>query len=235
MYNIAIIEDEKKYSDILQGYLERYTVEHGTEFRVFLFTNIANFLLPRSDGFDIAFFDIELPGMNGMDGARAFRESDPDAVIIFITNLAKYAISGYEVGAMNYMLKPVSYNSFSLKLGKAIQHIEKKQFRTLILRTREGIVKVRTIDISYIESRGHTLTFHTDNGDVDVTGKLSDYEEELRDSWFSRCDRCFLVNMQRINRIDDLSVFLRDGEELSVSRRKKKDFLTDFARYASGR
>ena len=61
------------------------------------------------------------------------------------------------------------------------------------------------------------------------------YEEDLRESGFSRCDRCYLVNMQRITRIDDVTVFLRDGTELSISRRKKKDFLEDFTKYAVNR
>lgn len=235
LYNVAIIEDEKKYSDTLREYIDRYASENGKEFKVSLFTSIEDFLLPRSDGFDVVFFDIELPGMNGMDGARRFRESDPDAVIIFITNLAKFAINGYEVGAMDYMLKPVGYNNFSIKLTKAVQRIDKKQFKTLVLRTKEGIFKARSIDISYIESRGHTLTFHTDGGDIDVTGSLTDYEDELRESGFSRCDRCYLVNMQRITRIDDVTVFLRDGSTLSISRRKKKDFLEDFTKYAVNR
>ncbi len=231
MYNIAIIEDERKYSDLLQSYLERYTKENGPAFKTFCFTSIEDFLLPRSEGFDIVFFDIELPGMNGMEGAKRFREFDVDAVIIFVTNLAKYAINGYEVGAMDYVLKPLSYPNFSIKLDKALRRVEQKQFKSLTLRTKEGVFKTRSIDISYIESRGHTLTFHTDTADIDVTGSLGDYEEMLSEAGFARCDRCFLVNMNRIVRADDTSVFLRDGTVLSISRRKKKDFLAAFTQF----
>ena len=233
MYQIAIIEDEKAYSATLEGYLKRYAHEKGAEFKIALFTDMETFLLPRSECFDIVFFDIELPGMNGMDGARRFRRMDPNAVIIFITNLAKFAISGYEVDAMDYMLKPVSYGNLAMKLKKAIRQAEQRKYRMLMLRTKEGIYKVRTVDLQYVESRGHTLTFHTDQGDIDVTGKLSDYEEELALSDFYRCDRCYLVSMARITRTDGNDLFLMDGTRLSISRRKKKGFLAEFARYIS--
>lgn len=231
MIHLAIIEDNAQYLMTLRQYITRYGEEHGLSFHIVAYTNIEDFLLPRSESYDIVFFDIELPGMNGMDGAKRFRQMDSDAVIIFVTNLSKYAVNGYEVDAMDYMLKPVSYNNLALKLQKALQRIEKKQYKTLALHSREGIYKLRSSDIFFIESSGHNLTFHTDSGDITVTGSLSDYEEELKANFFSRCDRCYLVNMQAIAKTDGTIVTLRNGAEITISRRKKKDFLNDFTQY----
>ena len=234
MINLAIIEDNAQYLATLRQYISRFGEEHTQEFHLATYVSIEDFLLPRSESYDIVFFDIELPGMNGMEGAKRFRQMDSDAVIIFVTNLSKYAVNGYEVDAMDYMLKPVSYNNLALKLQKAIQRIEKKQHKTLTLRSRDGIYKLRSKDIYFIESTGHNLTFHTDDGDVTVTGSLSDYEEELKGHSFSRCDRCYLVNMQAIAKTDGTFITLRNGAEITISRRKKKDFLSDFTQYIGG-
>lgn len=231
MLNVAIIEDDNNFAAELKQHVTRYAKDNNVTFNISLFGNVEDFLLPRQDGFDIVFFDIELPGMNGMDGARRFREMDTDAVIIFITSLSRYAVNGYEVDAMDYMIKPITYNNFALKLEKAIRKTESRQYKTIVLRAKDGVRKVRSIDVYYLEVRGHNLTFHTELGAVDATGSLTDYEEELRPYHFSRCNSCYLVNMRAIVRIDGMSIWLKNGEELAISRRKKKEFLDDFTQY----
>ncbi|MCH5315607.1 MAG: response regulator transcription factor [Eubacterium sp.] len=231
MFNIAIIEDDKNFSAMLNESILKFGAEKNLSFNISVFESIENFLIPRQDSFDIVFFDIELPGMNGMDGAKKFRSMDTDAVIIFITSLSKYAVNGYEVDAMDYMVKPITYNNFSLKLEKAIRKTESRQYKTIYIHAKDGVRKVRSIDVYFLEVRGHNLTVHTDNGSVDASGSLSEFEEELRPYNFSRCNSCYLVNMRAIVRIDGMSIWLRNGEELAISRRKKKEFLDDFTQY----
>ncbi|MGN0805902.1 MAG: LytR/AlgR family response regulator transcription factor [Candidatus Coproplasma sp.] len=231
MYNIALIEDDVNFVTSLKQALNRFAEENGHTFIISSFVSVEDFLLPRQDKYDIVIFDIELPGMNGMDGAKRFRLTDSDAVIIFLTSLSRYAVNGYEVEALDYMVKPVTYNNLSLKLNKAIKKCESRQYKTIVLHGREGVSVVRSIDVYYLEVRGHSLTFHTEKGNVEATGSLSDYEEDLKDYNFSRCNSCYIVNMQAISRIDGTTIWLRNGEQIIISRRKKKEFFSDFTQY----
>lgn len=231
MYKIAIIEDDAVFAARLENDMNHIAKDMGKMFDISLFGSIEDFLLPRQGGFDIVFFDIELPGMNGMDGAKRFRQTDSDAVIIFITSLANFAVNGYEVDAMDYMVKPVSYNNLSLKIQKAVRKVDTKQGKTIVLHSREGILKLRSDEVYYMEIQGHYLTVHTDNGIFETTGNLSAFEEELKSYYYSRCNSCYLVNMRAISRIDGMTVYLKNGDVLAVSRRKKKDFLEEFTKY----
>lgn len=232
MLNIAIIEDDADFAAALKDDLTRIAKESGKVFNIYLFSNIENFLLPRSYGFEIVFFDIELPGMNGMTGAKKFRETDMDAVIIFITSLANYAINGYEVGALDYMVKPISYNNLALKVKKAIKKIENKNGKLLVFHSKSGIIKLNSNEVLYMEIMSHTLSIHTDDGScIETTGNLSVFEKELEGYFFSRCNSCYLINMRAVSRIAGMTVYLENGEELAISRRKKKDFLSDFTKY----
>lgn len=231
MYNIAIIEDDIHFSSELKQNLFKIAQKLGEQFNIFTFVSIEDFLLPRRDGFEIVLFDIELPGMNGMDGAKRFRQTDTDAIIIFITSLSNYAISGYEVDALDYMVKPISYNNLCLKIEKAIKKVGDRKHKRIVLHCKESIIKLQTNEICFIEIRGHALSVHSDYGVYESTGTLSVFEEQLKDCFFSRCNSCYLVNMRAISRIEGMTVYLKSGDELAISRRKKKEFLDDFTKY----
>ncbi len=94
MIRVAIVEDEQNSRDKLQRYLARYSKEHGTVFDAEVFTNGAEFVFNYHSGFDMILMDIEMPFMNGMDAARRIRETDADVIIVFITNMANYAVQG---------------------------------------------------------------------------------------------------------------------------------------------
>lgn len=231
MVSIAMIEDDPKFSEALEKALLRYAAENGRVFQIVSYGSIEDFLLPRQIEYDLVFFDIELPGMNGMDGARKFRETDSDAVIIFITQVANLAVRGYEVDASDYIVKPVAYSRLALKLTKALAKVDGKQYRSVVIHSRSGVQKFRSSEIYFAEIRGHDLTFHTERGNFDTTGSLAAYEQELSGCGFSRCNSCYLVNMNSIVKIGGMTVTLVNGEEILISRRKKKEFLAEFTQF----
>lgn len=231
MLSIAVIEDDEKFSAALQKALLKYAADNGMIFQIAAYGSVEDFLLPRQLQYDLVFFDIELPGMNGMDGAKKFRDTDSDAVIIFITQVANLAIKGYEVDAADYIVKPVSYSKLAFKLQKAIARIDEKKYRSVVIHSRNGVQKFRSSEIFFVEIRGHDLTFHTERGNFDTTGSLASYEQALAGYGFSRCNSCYLVNMHSIIRIDGMTVTLVSGEEILISRRKKKEFLEEFTQF----
>ena len=119
-YRVVIVEDEVVYLDALKDMLSSYEKEKEVAFNITAYRDIETFLAEYRKCYDIVFMDIELPGMNGMDGARRLREADSSVVLIFVTNMAQFAVQGYEVNALDYILKPVTYKNFSVKLDRAL-------------------------------------------------------------------------------------------------------------------
>ena len=111
MAKIAVVEDNDAMRAQLCGFIAQYAQESGHQLDVTAFSDGAQLVEPYRPGFDIIFLDIEMPKLGGMPTAERIRRQDPDVVLVFVTNMAQYAIRGYEVDALDFVLKPVSYYS----------------------------------------------------------------------------------------------------------------------------
>lgn len=114
---VIIVEDEKDAADLLQQYLVRYGETKGVEFDVRRYSDVTSFLAGYNNSTDLIFMDIELPDGDGMSAIAKIRERDNEVTVIFVTNLSQYAVKGYEVRAFDFIVKPVSYSNFSIKLA----------------------------------------------------------------------------------------------------------------------
>jgi len=235
MLSIGILEDEKARSDELIGFLERYKAEHSDfSYTVDVFTTGGKLIFDYKKNYDLLFMDIRLPDMLGIDAAREIRKIDENVMIVFVTNLTQYAIDGYEVDAFDYLLKPLLYGPFSLKLKRILNILNRKsEKRWLTLRTKQEVYRLDAASILYIEVSGHDLIFHTDDGEYRVWGTLSKYEHELEGEPFSRCNACYLVNLKYVSSVKGLTVLVKD-HALGMSRNRRKDFMEDLARYKGG-
>ena len=124
MIRVAIVEDDAEVQGVLQEYVRRYTRQYGTEFEVTVFADGVDILDNYRAVYDIIFLDVEMKHLDGMTTAERIRQMDADVILIFITNMAQYAIRGYSVGALDYVLKPVPYFAFSQQLLKAVSRLE---------------------------------------------------------------------------------------------------------------
>lgn len=125
MRNIAIVEDDKNSSKLLGEYLDKFSKDHDCKFTTSTFFTAGDYIENCRSGFDIVFMDIELPDGNGMESVRRIRELGVESLVIFVTNLAKYAVQGYEVKAFDFIVKPVNYYNFELKLLSALECLDK--------------------------------------------------------------------------------------------------------------
>ncbi len=201
MTRIAIVEDDPIYSVQLQRYLNQYEQESGEKFRTVCFSDGVELVEHYSADYDILLLDIEMPVLNGMTAAERIRRVDREVVIIFITNMSQYAIRGYAVEALDYVLKPISYYSFTQCIQRAMDRMRKrtKQFR--VVNTGKGESrKLELSHIYFVEVQGHTLIYHTIEGELTASGAMNEVEREL--AW--RCFRCYkgyLVNLVHVSRI----------------------------------
>ncbi len=228
---IYIVEDDVRAEEILQKMIVRVLEEMGTTAEIKYYTNGIVFLQEYAGDGDFVFLDCDMPMINGMEVAKRLREQDGRVVIIFVTNLVQYAVEGYEVGAFDYILKPLSYPVFSRKFRRALQKYESGKDAFISLRSGRSIVKVVVSDVYYIDANGHNITFHTSGGDILSRSSLSELEASLAEYGIVRCASCFMVNLLYVKQVMADKVSLTDGSELSLTRSYKKEFMQKFAAY----
>ena len=234
MIRIALVEDEAEVRAQLQGYVQRHTRQYGTEFAVTEFADGMELLDDYRPVYDVLFLDVEMKHLDGMETARRVRELDKDVIIVFITNMAQYAIGGYAVGALDYVLKPVNYYQFCTKLSRAVQRVERRRGGQVVLQLAGGGMQVlSTNDIYYLETRDRLLWYHTAKGEFSVRASLASAEKQLAQYHFSRCNQCYLVNLQYVKAVENDFVHV-NTDRLEISRRQRAAFLTAVASYIGG-
>ena len=233
MIRIAMVEDEAAVREQLQGYIQRYTRQYGTEFAVTEFSDGVEILDAYRPVYDIVLLDVEMKHLDGMETARRIRELDRDVVLLFITNMAQYAIKGYAVGALDYLLKPVPYFAFSQQLQKAEEKLRRRARHYLAVPVEGGLRRLDTAQIYYMESEGHRVHFYTEEGEFSAPGALKTFEEKLADRPFARCNSGYLVNLAQVKSVQQ-GLAQVGPYELQVSRPKRKSFLAALADYIGG-
>jgi len=230
---LAIVDDEKKITDLLESYIKRFEQENMITITVSVFHNSSDFLNNYSRDYDLVLMDIEMKGLNGIETAKEMRRMDKRVVLMFVTNMAQYAINGYEVEAVDFVIKPVSYPDFVMKMQKAMRYISRNQDKKLTLNTPDGVVHLNVSDICYIEVIRHYLIYHTVNGNYTVRGVMKEAEDVLSEYHFIRSNHCYLVNLKYVEAISGNSV-KAGNDSLQISRNKKNEFLMEFTRYVGG-
>ena len=226
MIQIAIVEDEDFCADQIKNYISRMSGEIQEEFSMVRFRNGYEIVDRYPEKLDIIFMDIEMALMDGMEAAEEIRKIDEHVVIIFVTNMAQYAIRGYRVNALDYILKPISYIAFSESFKRAIRTLDYRKDTFITVKFREGIVKVCAKDILWIESQGHRLIFNTVNKSYETTVySMKEIEAKLESEGFKRCNNGCLVNLRKVQGIHN--GYVQIGEKnLQISSGKKNDFMS---------
>ena len=151
MIRIAIAEDDPQCFAQLEQYIGDYGRETGRAFQVTHYDNGEDLVERYRPDYDLIFMDVDMPFMDGMTAAGYVRRQDPEVVIVFVTNLAQYAIQGYSVNALDYILKPVNYFSFAQRLGRALQYVKKREGACVTVAVKGGALKLEVDGIFYIE------------------------------------------------------------------------------------
>lgn len=234
MYRIAVVEDEEGYRKEVSAYIEQYGKEHEISFSVTTYEDGQEIVSDEQAHYDIIFFDIEMEHLNGMDAAKEIRKKDDHVVMVFITNMAQYAIEGYEVGAIDFVLKPIDYYGFAFRLERALGRVQsKRENLEFAISTANGMKKLNSNDIYYIEIENRFLHYHTAEGDFAQRGTLQSAEEMFRDYHFVKCNHWYLVNLKYVTEIQDNVVHVA-GSQLEISRRNRAHFLKEVTNYIGG-
>ena len=233
---IAVCDDEKN----IRSYLISLIRKQDTECGIMEYASAGEYLADSREH-DLVFLDIEMGGsgtdMDGMGLARHIRgmEAQKQPIIIFVTGYEKYVYDAFDVGAFQYLVKPVDEQKFAEVFGRAagqiVSEAEQRKKKLVIQYGGEGKA-IPLNDIYYMESRNHNIILYLKSGNIEYYAKIGDLEEELAGQFY-RIHRGYLINLFHVEGYDKTEVRMANGDKLLLSRYKYDGFVQAYMDYIS--
>lgn len=243
MLQIAVCDDEQYYREKIQYLLKQYFEQKNLEYAIWLYSSGEEFLsqCENSVKYDIVFLDISMKKLDGIRTASQIRTYHSDTQLVFVTAFIDYALEGYKVNAVRYIMKDTLDTAITECMDTILQKMQKAQLSFSFL---DGETTLYTDNILYVESQKHKLSFHYMRPNTmepapakpgiavyQMYGKLDSIEKKLVSYGFLRTHKSYLVNMKHIRRLSNYTAFLDTDEELPIPRLKYQTVRELFAAY----
>jgi len=230
---IAVCDDEKNQNDLIIEYARNWAEKHDEMVEVYAYSSAIELLYYWSEGksFDVVFLDINMKNMNGVELARILRKNGDMINIVFITGLKDYVFQGYEVQALDYLLKPVKKERCLLCLDRALEILSLRSKETFIITLEKESLRLRYNEIYAFEILSHYVGVKTTKGNYTFKKKISELEQELPSDKFFRCHRSFIVNMHYVNTVKKTELLLDNGIYIPVSKSRWDGINKTFLNY----
>lgn len=230
MFRIGICDDESNARDALRFELEKAAKEEDWEI-VYEFSSgtVALSCLKNHPGeIDLLFLDVEMPGMSGMETARRIRVFSRELLLVFVTGYSDYVFDGYQVGAMDYLIKPVDQRRLESLLHRAQEILGVQEDRMFSFRNAEGMFRMPIKEIRYFYSDRRKVSLVLEDREYSFYGKLNQIEQQVGTDYV-RIHQRYLVNPRWVEHIGCSTVTV-EGKELPVSRGFKENAMEKLAR-----
>lgn len=216
---IALVDDDESF---LRDTMEKCTAcleTLGVRHEIALFSDPDLFLEAfQKRCFDIVFLDIFFPARNGMDVARAMRTRNEKCQIVFLTVSSDYAVHGYGVNAVNYLVKPIRPETLGAVLETCLSRLEKEEVHYVAVKNGPEVLQLKAGDIVYVEMKGRHVHVCGDNGPLVVRfGKYGDIMPVTPPS-FVRVHQSYVVNLARVASMKNYHMYMDTGVAIPVSR-----------------
>lgn len=227
---IALCDDQAEELDAMMDMLAQWQRERQASIQVKVFPSADELLdAAKKEPFTLYLLDVMMPGISGMEAARAIRDFDSVASIVFLTSSPSFAYESYGVRALDYLLKPISSKNLFPILDRLFRK-ENKPLEGLTIKSGSTLIRIPFFHLSYVEVNGKHLYFNLTDGSVrEIFGALSDYEPQLLSRpEFMRIHRSYIVNMLHVSELSSANLRTFAGATLPVSRRLYPQLQKDY-------
>lgn len=231
--HIAVVDNEKEALDSNVLMIERFADANKIAKSISTYLNPFDFLNAKEE-FDVVFMDIDMPAINGMDVANEMRKRKQKIDIIFITNLPQFAVDGYKVNALDFVIKPITYANISFALDKVVEKKRNVLNGYFFLKIGGFLRRFDNDEMLYFEMANHNILMYLNNGEIlKIRGSLKLIEEVVNDNVFVKINSGIVINLSKVKTFEDGVVIMVNNERLPISRSHKKDFATRLAKFYS--
>ena len=235
VYRIAICDDEEDFIRLLAAQVSELLDEKGVEYDIAAFhsgESLLKHLTENSAGFDLFFLDVFMKEINGVDTAKAIRLTDDSSAIIFTTSSEQYVFSGYEVQALQYLVKPINPQALSAALTVDLK--KRYENRYFVFKSRGATQKVPYDEIEYFESTLKSVKLVARQGTYEIYDQISGIESSLPKFSFCRCHRGFIINFRQVAKMTALSITTVSGTLIPIGKTYACSTSRAFLNYIGG-
>lgn len=222
---IAIIDDIPEDRSILRRCITAYLEQRCVSADYYEYCNGEIFLLEaQKEAFTVVFLDIYMEGLDGIEVARALRQFDENCILIFITTTPDYALEGFKVRAMHYLVKPFSCAEMEQLLTEILERLPNND-RYIEIKSRGDTIRLYYRDIVYAEHFSHLIYIYTTANKVFTTRQsFRQFILPLQeDSRFFVCSRGVIVNLEHANDFEERFFIMDEGSKVLVNRNLVKE------------
>lgn len=222
MIRFAVCDDEKFMLDEITVQLSLYMEKRGLPFQIKAFPSGSE-LLESGQEFAVIFLDIQMKAPDGMETAGKLRAGGYDGLIIFITVLRENVFDSFEVGAYDYLVKPLDTGRFCRTMDRVMQTLDQRSEKQIAVKSKHACQIIPIADIVYCEVLGRKIYVHQKNGEVISYYERLEHLASQMDGRFYRCHRSYLVNLDYVRGCRSGAVMLTTDGKVPVSRLREKE------------
>lgn len=236
MLRIGICDDESRARDALRLMLEKILRNHEDKI-IYDFSSgegVTKWLQSHPGEIDLLFLDVEMGQLSGMDAAKRIREYDTDLMIVFVTGYTDFVFDGYEVSALDYIVKPAQKEKLLQVIYRAKEVLKNRRPQTYIVQNTEGVYRITKEEILYFYSEKRLVNLVTSKKEYSFYGKLDEVEEQLaepvqKNDEFIRIHQRYLIRAGAVHKLEQNKVEI-GGQLLPISRSYKQQAVMSIAK-----
>lgn len=226
-----ICDDLTSDRELLEEFCSRYAEEKTIDIQTQLFENAGTLLQNRiTSEADIIFMDIYMEGASGVDAARILRGKGYSGNLVFTTTSGDHYADGFDVEAVHYLIKPITWDAFCEAMRRCLARAKPAK-KTIHVNVGRSDLDVCIDGIRYIEVYGHKSIINTVKGELNVSQSLGTLEQALKEKSFIKCYRCFIINMDYVQRIEGDCFLMKDNREIPISRDSRVQIKSRYLDY----
>lgn len=232
--NIAICDDNKFFRDMLQDIVIKYMEEKKCEYNVDVFISGEEFINSINReyiNYNLVFLDILMDKIDGIEVANILKSINENIEIVFVTITKDFVFNGYDIGVLNYILKPFDTGKIKREIDRWMDKNNKESNDKFYITKKSGIEVLSIKDIFYFDIYNRIITVHTKSREIQFYDKFENIEKKVERHSFLKCHRSYLVNCKYIDKIENSYIYLVNEEKIPISRLRISKVKSQFLEY----